>query len=55
MIASKIKHGRFTKEKRDEAKRKAKVNHKIKAEILEVEQWFITEGYIRKDWKKNFG
>ena len=54
LIASKIKHGRFTKEKRDEAKRKAKINYKIKTEILEIEQWFITEGYLKKGWQKNF-
>ena len=54
LITSKLSTEGLQKEKRDEAKRKAKINYKIKTEILEIEQWFITEGYLKKDWQKNF-
>ena len=54
LTASKIKHGNYIKEKRLEAKQKAKMGRVLRAELSEIEQWFIIGRYLNKDWKKTF-
>ena len=54
LIASKIKHGRFIKEKRDEAKRKAKVGREITSELKTIESWAIDSGNLPANWRDQF-
>jgi hypothetical protein len=54
LIASKITHGRFTKEKRAEARRRAQVGREMRAELLELENWFLARGLLDKKWRDQF-
>ena len=54
LIASKIKHGRFTKAKREEAKRRAQLGREMRAELLELETWFVNQGHLDKKWRDQF-
>ena len=54
LIASKIKHGRFTKEKRAEATLRAEQGREMRAELLELETWFVAHGHLDKNWRKDW-
>ena len=47
-------HGKFTKAKRIEAKRSAEVGRKVRAELKEIEAWFVERGHLTKDWRDQF-
>ena len=47
-------HGRYTKARRAEAKRRAGVGRQVRAEIREIETWFMAHGLLDKDWRKFF-
>ena len=52
IAAAQTKHGRFTKEKRAEAKRNADVRLKIRAELEEIEAWALDRGHLETDWRE---
>ena len=54
LVASKIKHGRTTKAKREEARRRAQVGREMRAELLELENWFIDHGHLDRKWRDQF-
>jgi len=54
LIASKIKHGKFTKEKREEAKLRAQVGRQMRGELAELEAWFLDRGHLDKKWRDWF-
>ena len=54
LIVSKIKHERFIKEKRAEAKRKAKVGREITRELKTIESWAIDSGNLPANWRDQF-
>jgi len=54
LTASKIKHGRFTKEKREEARRRAQVGRELRAELTEIENWFLDRGLLDTKWRDLF-
>ena len=54
LVASKITYGKFTKEKREAAKRRAQLGREMRAELLELETWFLDHGYLDKQWRKRF-
>jgi hypothetical protein len=54
LTASKIKHGKFTKERREAAKRRAQVARELRAELTEIENWFLDRGLLDKKWKDLF-
>ena len=48
LTEAKIKHGKFTKEKRAEARRFAQQGRQIRGELKELEAWFVCPApYIR--------
>jgi len=51
---SKIKHGKFTKEKRAEARRFAEQGRQMRAELLELEAWFVDHGLLDTKWRDLF-
>ena len=54
LTASKIKHGKFTKERREAAKRRAQVARELRAELTELEIWFVNRGLLAKRWRDQF-
>ena len=54
LTEARTKHGKFTKEKRAEAKRRAQVGREIKAELRDIEQEAIAAGVLGKDWREQF-
>jgi hypothetical protein len=54
LVASKIKHGRFTKERREAAKRRAQVGREMRAELTEIENWFLSRGLLDTKWRDLF-
>ena len=54
LVASKIKHGRFTKAKRAEARRFAEQGRQMRGELKELEAWFVDHGHLSKDWRKDW-
>jgi len=54
LIASKIKHGKFTKSKREAAKLRAEVGRQMRAELTEIENWFLSRGLLAKNWRDQF-
>ena len=51
---SRTTHGKFTKAKRIEAKRSAEVGRKVRAELKEIEAWFVERGHLDKNWRKDW-
>jgi hypothetical protein len=47
-------HGRLTKEKRAEAKRRAEVGRQINAEVRAIEAWALYLGHLSTDWRKDW-
>jgi len=54
LTASKIKHGRTTKAKRAEAKRRVEQGREMRAELLELESWFVDRGLLDTKWRDWF-
>ncbi len=54
IVAAKTTHGRLTKEKRLEAKARAKVGRQVRAELREIERWALDEGLLDRDWREQF-
>jgi hypothetical protein len=49
-----LKDGRYTKEKRETAKKRAEVGRKVRAEIKEIETNLIEQGVLNRDWRKDW-
>ena len=54
LTAARTTHGKYTKEKRAEAKRKAEVGRQMRAELAELEEWFVDHGHLDKKWRDWF-
>ena len=54
LTAARTTHGRFTKEKRAEARRRAKQGRQMRAELAELEAWFVGHGHLDKKWRDRF-
>jgi hypothetical protein len=49
LTAARTTKGKYTKEKRAEAKRKAEVGRQMRAELAELEEWFVNHGHLDKN------
>ena len=49
-----LKHGRYTKERREAAKKRAAVGRKVRAEIKEIETSLIEQGVLDRNWRKDW-
>jgi len=47
-------HGKYTKEKRAAAKRFAEQGRQMRAELAELEAWFVDHGHLDKKWRDWF-
>ena len=54
LTESRTKHGKFTKEKRADAKRRAKQGCQMRGELKELEAWFVDHGHLDKKWRDQF-
>jgi hypothetical protein len=54
LTAARTTHGKYTKEKRAEAKRRAEQGRQMRAELKELETWFIDHGHLDKKWRDWF-
>ena len=54
LTEARTKHGKFTKEKRAEAKRRAEQGRQMRGELKELEAWFVDRGHLSKDWRKDW-
>ena len=54
LTEARTKHGRFTKDKRAEAKRRAGIGAQVRAELKEIEQWALDHGHLDKNWRDQF-
>ncbi len=57
LTEAKIKHGKFTKKKRAEAKRGAEQGRQMRGELKELkelEAWFVDRGHLSKNWRDWF-
>ena len=54
IAAAQLKHGRLTKEKRAEAKRRAQVGRVIKAELRDIEGLALARGWLKPGWRDQF-
>ena len=50
---SKTIHGTFTKLERSKAKARAERVRIIRRELKELETWFIDNGHLKKNWRKD--
>ena len=54
LTAARTIHGKCTKEKRAEAKRFAEQGRQMRAELAELEEWFVDNGHFDKNWRDQF-
>ena len=54
LVASKTTHGKFTAEKRAAARRFAEQGRQMRAELQEIENWFVDHGHLDKNWQDWF-
>jgi hypothetical protein len=54
LTEAKIKHGKFSKAKRAEARRKAEQGRQMRGELKELEAWFVDYGHLDKNWRDQF-
>jgi len=47
-------HGRLSKEKREAAKKRAEVGHKVRAEIERIEASLIEQGILERNWRQDW-
>ena len=51
---ARTKHGKFTKEKRAAARRFAEQGRQMRGELKELENWFVKNGHLDKNWREQF-
>ena len=49
-----LKHGRYTKAKREAAKNRAEVGRKVRAEIKQIEASLTDQGALERNWRKDW-
>ena len=54
LIKANTKHGAFSKDARKKAKHIAEQGRYLRAELKELETWFMDQGHLDKKWKDFF-
>ena len=54
LVASKTTHGKYTAEKRAAARRFAEQGRQMRAELAELESWFVEHDFLKKNWRDKF-
>ena len=52
--AARTTHGKYTKNKRAVAKQRTKVGRQLRAELKELETWFVDHWHLDKKWRDQF-
>ena len=54
LTAARTTHGKYTKNKRAVAKQRAEVGRQLRAELKELETWFVDHWHLDKKWRDQF-
>ena len=54
LAASKTTHGKYTAQNRAAARRFAEHGRQMRAELAELESWFVDHVYLNKNWRDKF-
>ena len=54
LTAARTTHGKYTKEKWVVARRYAEKGRQMRAELAELEAWFVDHGHLDKKWRDWF-
>jgi hypothetical protein len=54
LVVARTMHGMYTKEKRAEARRYAEQGRQMRAELKDLENWFVEHGHLDRNWGKKF-
>ena len=54
LTVARTAHGEYTKEKRAVARRYAEKGRQMRAELAELEAWFVDHGRLDKKWRDWF-
>ena len=54
LTAARTMQGKYTKDKRAVAKQRAEVGRQMRAELAELEAWFVDHGHLDKKWRDWF-
>ena len=54
LTAARTTHGKYTKERRVEAKHRAEVGRQMRAELKELDTLFVDHGHLSKAWRKDW-
>ena len=54
LMLNNTKHGNFSKAKREKARQFAEQSRHLRAELKELESWFVNQGHLDKNWKDFF-
>ena len=54
LTAARTTHGKYTKEKRADARRFAEEGRQMRGELKELEAWFVDHGHLDKKWRDWF-
>jgi hypothetical protein len=54
LTAARTIHGKFTKEKREIAKRRAEQGRQMRGELKELETWFVDHSHLDKNWRQDW-
>ena len=54
IIKSRTTHGNFSKDRRERARQFAKHGRQLRAELKELENWFVNHGYLDRNWRAKF-
>ena len=47
-------HGKLTKQKRQEAEKRAEIGRKVRAEVKRIEASLIGQGVLARDWRRDW-
>ena len=54
LTTTKTIHGKFSKEKLQQARQDAEQGRRLRLELSELESWFVDNGYLEKTWRNYF-
>ena len=54
LTVARTTHGKYTKEKWAEARRRAEAGRKLSTELPELEEWFVDHEHLDKNWRDQF-
>ena len=54
ILQANMRHGKYTKDKLEKSRENAALGRAIRKEIRQIEQGFVKEGVLARDWRQHF-